>query len=61
MYNTRLKAAIKDSGRVQWYIARNAGLTPWLLSKIINGHFEPTPEHKQAIAKALSTSPSQLF
>lgn len=59
--NTALKAAIHDSGLKQTAIARDVGLSEPQLSRIINGHQDPTPEQKKAIAKALHRKVQDLF
>lgn len=60
-YNGRLKAAIKRSGRLQWWVARQAGISTFDLSRIVNGHIEATKENQQAIAKALRVKSTTLF
>ena len=60
-YNSRLKAAIKESGRMQWWVAEQAGITEYVLSRIGNGRHEPSEEVKRDIAKALDVTIKSIF
>jgi transcriptional regulator with XRE-family HTH domain len=60
-FNAALKTAIKDQGKVQGFLARQIGIDPTRLSKIINGHLEATPDEKKLLAKALKKSVDHLF
>lgn len=60
-YNSRLKAAIKESGRLQYWIARKAGVTEFNLSQFINGHQQADTEEKRAIAKAIGRRAADIF
>lgn len=57
----RLKLAIWRSGRPQWAIARDAGVSPTLLSYIVNGRREATETEREQPAKVLGASAGALF
>lgn len=59
--NMALKVAILNSGRHQVEVAKDAGMHPTVLSMIVRGHREPTPNQARALAKALRTKADQLF
>lgn len=59
--NKTLKIAFVQRGTRQRVIAARIHMHPVRLSKIVNGHIEPTAEEKKALAKALRYSQSQLF
>lgn len=60
-YNSKLKTAIKESGRLQWWIAQKTKISEFNLSQFINGHQEPDAAEMKAIAKALSRRAADLF
>lgn len=60
-FNGRLKAAIKDSGRLQWWVAAQAGLSAFAMSQIVNGRQHPSRKEKRAIASALQVEQSAVF
>lgn len=59
--NLALRFAIVESGKRQIVIAAKAGIAEPTLSKIVNGHLEPTDLQKRAIAKVLRRPISSLF
>lgn len=59
--NRHLVLAILDRETTQIEVARKAGIHESRLSRLVNGHDEPTADEKKAIAKALRTSIDQLF
>lgn len=59
--NTALKVAFIEAGRRQIEVAGDIGMDESKLSKIVNGHLEPTLEEAKAIAKALRRPVDHLF
>lgn len=59
--NKLLIVAIIDRNTSQIVLAKKAGIHETRLSKIVNGHIEPTPDEKKAIARALRTPVTVLF
>lgn len=59
--NTALKVAFIESKRKQIEVAAEVGMDESKLSKIVNGHIEPTDDEKAAIATALGKPKDQLF
>lgn len=59
--NTTLKVAFIETGRKQIEVAADIAMDVTKLSKIVNGHLDPTPEEAKAIAKALRRSVAHLF
>lgn len=60
-YNFKLKAAIKNSGRLQWWVAYQSGLSEFEMSRIINGHCRPSKRDKISLARVLQVKQSQIF
>ena len=60
-FNGRLKAAIKDSGRLQWWVADRAGITEFAMSQIVNGRQNPSKDERRAIADALQVTQTSVF
>lgn len=60
-YNARLKTAIKESGRLQWWVAEQAGVTSFAMSQIVNGKQDPSTDQRRAIAKVLQVKQSVIF
>lgn len=59
--NRDLKHAIQSTGRKQYFVAQQAGMSDVRLSRIINGHAEPTPGEQKALAKILQRPVAALF
>jgi transcriptional regulator with XRE-family HTH domain len=59
--NNRLKDAIFRSGRFQYAIAQEAGLTETRLSRLIQGRALPTPLERRRIATVLRCPEAELF
>ena len=59
--NYSMKMKILKSGNTQIQIARETKIQESKLSKIVNGHIEPTGDEKKRIAKALNTTIQELF
>lgn len=59
--NPRLKLAIFTSGTSQTVVARKTGIDESRLSRIINGHAEPTPDEQKVLARALRKPVDELF
>jgi transcriptional regulator with XRE-family HTH domain len=56
-----LKLQIFKSGIHQNHLARQLGLTDTVLSKIIHGYRQPTPEQRILLAEFLRADESWLF
>lgn len=56
-----LVIAIIDDGRYRYEIAHDAGLSPTLLSGVVTGRVNPTPEQRAAIAAELGRPVGELF
>lgn len=59
--NLALKIAIVESERSQVEIAKDADIPESRLSKLVNGHDEPTDTERKSLAKILKKKPAQLF
>ncbi len=59
--NLALKIAILKSGRLQVEVAEDADLHESRLSKIVNGHSEPSDAERKAIARVLKRNAASLF
>lgn len=59
--NTALKVAFVETGKKQIVVASQLGIHDSRLSKIINGHIEPTDTEKRALSKALRRPVGDLF
>lgn len=58
---TALKRAIFDDDRPAIVIAKEAGIHETRLSKLANGHLEPSDDEKKELARVLGKRVSQLF
>ena len=56
-----LAAAIAIDGRPKYVIAADAGCTPNVISEILSGRADPTPETRAKFARALRKDPDVLF
>lgn len=54
-------AAARLYGRSQWDVARDAGVDPATLSRVLNRHLEPTLELASAICSVLDRQVVDLF
>lgn len=59
--NVTLKARLFAEGLSQRALALTAGMSETKISSIVNGWSEASHEERQAIAKALQASESDLF
>ncbi|HEX4347572.1 MAG TPA: helix-turn-helix transcriptional regulator [Vicinamibacterales bacterium] len=59
--NVALKMKILESGNRQKAIAKAAKMLEPRLSRIVNGHDDPTPAERSAIAAALGLPEIELF
>ena len=59
--NLKLKMAMFQTGRKQYWIAHNARIEPTRLSKIITGRTDPTRDEMIRIAKLLGRPVEKLF
>jgi len=57
----RLKLLRLNAGLSQWELARAAGISQGRYSMIERTLISPTPEEREALAKALSAPASSLF
>ena len=57
----RLKLLRLNEGESQWAIARTVGMSQGRYSMIERGLISPTPEERQALARALSASAGSLL
>lgn len=56
-----LKMAILRSGRSQWEIARDIGISETRLSRILRGRVEVRDEEREALARILGATMGELF
>ncbi len=61
MVDFRLKRAILRSGLKQLAIAERAGIDMVRLSKIVNGHIQPSEREKFKIAEAIGIEEQKIF
>ena len=59
--NLRLKFSILKSGLSQIQIARITKIQESKLSKIVNGHIEPSEDEKRRVARALNVNMTTIF
>jgi len=59
--NLALKIAIIQSERSQIEVAKLADVPESRLSKLVNGHDDPTEGEMKALAKILKRKPAELF
>ena len=59
--NFVLKFAVIKSGKNQIEIARQARIAESKLSKVVNGHVQPTVQEQKRIAEALNLELEDLF
>ena len=59
--NAKLKLFLSRTGRRQYEIAREIGLTENELSRIVRGRRPATPEERRRLAQALGLSERELF
>lgn len=59
--NLALKIAIVQSERSQIDVAKDADIPESRLSKLVNGHDEPTEAERKALARILKRRASTLF
>ena len=59
--NDKLKAYLAQTGRRQYQIAREAGLTENELSRIVRGRRSPTPDERRRLAVALGVAEPDIF
>ncbi len=57
----RLKLLRLNAGLSQWELSRAAGMSQGRYSMVDRGLISPTSEEREALAAALSASPSSLF
>ena len=60
-HNRSLAIAILDSGKPQIVIAKKAGIHETRLSKIVNGHLEPTDDERKVLARVLRRRVVDIF
>ena len=58
---TKLKSAMLESGKTQYTIAREAGMSETRLSRIVMDRLEPTTAERQRLARVLKVAQSALF
>ena len=59
--NRDLRDAIQSTGRKQYFLAREAGISDVRLSRIVHGHVTPTAEERAALARLLERPVDSLF
>jgi transcriptional regulator with XRE-family HTH domain len=59
--NDKLKTYLAQTGRRQYQIAREAGLTENELSRIVRGRRSPTPDERRRLAVALGVAEPDIF
>jgi transcriptional regulator with XRE-family HTH domain len=59
--NWKLKFEVIRTGRYQFEIALEAGMSEVRFSKIINGRIDPSPIEREKIADALGVPVGDLF
>lgn len=57
----RLRVRRAELDVTQFQVAKKVGVDHSKLSRIENGHQDPTPEEIAALAKALDAQPHELF
>lgn len=60
-FNEALKLAIFRSGKTQIAVAKEAGMDDGVLSKVVRGYREATPEQRKRLAKVLRRKVHELF
>ena len=58
---TKLKQAITEDGRKQYWIAARAGMAESKLSKIVRGLIVPSKEEQEKLAEILGREKGALF
>ena len=61
MVNDRIRAAIRDSGLKQRYIADRTGLKEQFLSAILNGSRRVTADEFFSLCQVLNMTPEELY
>ncbi len=61
IFNKKLKSAIFSLYETQAEFAEDLGINDTLLSKIIRGRREPTPELRQKISQKLGVEEREVF
>jgi transcriptional regulator with XRE-family HTH domain len=59
--NAKLKIFLAQTGRRQYQIAREAGLSENELSRIVRGRRSPTPDERKKLALVLGVAEPELF
>ncbi len=59
--NAKLKLCLSQTGRRQYQIAREVGLTENELSRIVRGRRSATPDERRRLALALGMTERELF
>jgi transcriptional regulator with XRE-family HTH domain len=59
--NEKLKLYLSQTGRRQYQIAREVGLTENELSRIVRGRRSPTADERRRLAIALGVAEPELF
>jgi transcriptional regulator with XRE-family HTH domain len=59
--NAKLKILLTRTGRRQYQIAREAGLSENELSRIVRGRRSPTPDERKKLALVLGVAEPELF
>jgi transcriptional regulator with XRE-family HTH domain len=59
--NEKLKAYLAQTGRRQYQIAREVGLTENELSRIVQGRRMATPDERRRLSLALGVAEPELF
>ena len=57
----RIKEIISEKGLKQYFVAYQAGIPKDLFSAMLNGRKSIKPKHIPGIAKALNSTPNDLF
>ena len=58
---TQLKTAMLESGKAQYMIAREAGMSETRLSRIVMDRLEPTGPERRRLARVLKVAEEALF
>jgi transcriptional regulator with XRE-family HTH domain len=59
--NIKLKLALIQSGRSQFEVAQQLGISETRLSRLVRGRLPPSDDEAKRIARILRVSPTQLF